>query len=82
MMDSLKALLTPGGFTGLYGLFLLTGFLLWVPETGYSSIVASKHDLFMGSIGVFMAGLLLIFLYPLFFAPNTKGLPRNDGQPY
>ncbi len=80
--DSLKALLTPGGFTGLYGLFLLTGFLLWVPETGYSSIVAPKHNLFMGSFGVFLGGLLLIVLCRLFFVKKTKGLSRHNGRDY
>lgn len=58
-----KAHLTPTNWSGLYALFLLTVFILWVPRSGYSSIVLPKHQLFVSATAAFLAGLLpLIFL--------------------
>lgn len=58
-----SALFTPKGITGLYGLFMLTGFLLWAPKTGYQRIVDPKHKLFLISFGVFLGLLALAFVF-------------------
>lgn len=47
-------------WTGAYGLFLLTAFLLWVPSSGYKNIVDPKHTLFLISAGVFFAVLAVL----------------------
>ena len=53
---------TPTGWAGLYGFFLLTFFILWVPSTGYSSIVLPKHRLWVGATGLFLLGLVPLVL--------------------
>lgn len=35
-------------WTGLYGFLMLTLFVLWVPRSGYTNMVAPKHALFLG----------------------------------
>lgn len=54
--------LTPENWAGLFALFLMSAFILWVPETGYSSIVGPKHNLFLLSCAVFFPVLLGLML--------------------
>lgn len=72
-------------WTGLFGLFFLSAFVLWVPATGYSSIVGPKHNLFLWACGVFFPVLLVLAFFsrprwgkgkllPLIFAGVTLGL--------
>lgn len=42
---------------GIYGLFLLTAFVLWVPRSGYGDIVGPKYRLFLWSAALFTLAL-------------------------
>lgn len=53
-LSKLRILATPEGWTGTYGLFLLTVFILWVPSDGYAGIVLPKHRLFLWATGLFL----------------------------
>ncbi len=57
--------LNPRNVTGLYGLFMLTAFLLWIPEKGYSEIVEPKHRVFLVSAALFLGALVLVCLLRL-----------------
>lgn len=54
-----QEVLNPQAVLGLYGLFMLTGFLLWVPEKGYSDMVNPKFRLFLYATAVFLVLLAL-----------------------
>lgn len=43
---------------GIYGFFLLTVFILWVPSSGYQNIVWPKHPLFLWATALFVLGLV------------------------
>lgn len=49
-------------WTSLYGCFLTSVFVLWLPESGYARIVDPKHTLFLASFGVYALGLLALRL--------------------
>lgn len=43
-------------WTGLYALLMLTVFVLWVPGSGYTNMVAPKHALFLGLTALYLLG--------------------------
>lgn len=56
---------TPNVFscwTALYGCFLTSAFLLWLPGSGYARIVDPKHSVFLASFLVYALGLLALRL--------------------
>lgn len=62
-LSKLRILATPEGWTGTYGLFLLTVFILWVPSDGYANIVLPKHRLFLWATGFFLLALAPMALW-------------------
>ena len=62
-LSKLRILATPEGWTGTYGLFLLTVFILWVPSDGYADIVLPKHRLFLWATGFFLLALAPMALW-------------------
>lgn len=75
-----KNYLTPGNITGLYGLFMLTAFLLWVPESGYKDIVAPKHRLFLLSAAVFLGALAVVCVLRLLTCRDQSRLLASFRQ--
>jgi len=67
-----QEVLNPQAVLGLYGLFMLTGFLLWVPEKGYSDMVNPKFRLFLYATAVFLVLLTLTLV--------IQGLTRKRGS--
>lgn len=49
-------------WTSLYGCFLTSLFLLWLPGSGYARIVDPKHTLFLASFVVYALGLVALRL--------------------
>ncbi len=49
---------SPQKWASLWLLFFTTVFILWVPATGYRSIVGPKHILFLGASGIFLLGCI------------------------
>lgn len=62
-LSKLRVLATPERWTGAYGLFLLTVFILWIPSGGYSDIVLPKHRLFLWVTGIFLLALAPMALW-------------------
>lgn len=60
-------------WTLLYTVFLFGFFILYLPPTGYSSIVGPKHTLFVTGTCIFLAPIP-------FLAPYSK--PRMDSLPF
>lgn len=56
--SKLKPLASPVGWTGTYGFFLLTVFVLWVPPSGYQNLVLPKHRLFLWATVLFVLALV------------------------
>lgn len=69
-----REILSPKNVTGLYGLFMLTAFLLWVPEKGYSQIVDPKHRIFLVSAALFLGVLAIACLLKLLTEKKKQGL--------
>lgn len=57
-----RPLASPVSWTGIYGFFLLTVFILWVPSSGYQNIVWPKHLLFLWATALFVLGLVPMVL--------------------
>ena len=68
-----RPLASPVSWTGIYGFFLLTVFILWVPSSGYQNIVWPKHLLFLWATALFVLGLVPMVL----IQKARQSLPRR-----